>query len=390
MKRKLIALAVASAFVAPAAMADVTIYGVANVSFDSTNTGSATGTTSQSQTKVSSTQSRIGFKGTEDVGGGNSAIWQIEQGVNMDSSANSSTPACTSTAVPAGGGTPAITCGATTANNGILGTRNTFVGLKGDSWGQVVLGTNDSPYKSSTRGMDVFADTIADNRTLLGTQSAISFESRFANSITYNNTIGAIKLGAQYVAGAEAATAAGTTKGNAWSLSGGYAEGPITAALAYEIHDFGSAGTGTLGATGAAAVNQKERAFKLAGGYAVDQFAVNLVFEKMSDDFSAAKIDHRAWYLGGKYNLSGNDAVKLAYTKMNDVGVGTTSNGAKQISIGYDHNMSKRTTVYALYTKLSNDTAANYTLGSVSTGAVGGSGPDADPSAVSIGIKHSF
>ena len=74
MKKSLIALAVAGVFAAPAAMAaDTTIYGQANASFDGVDNGSG-GTTTN---KVSSNASRLGVKGSEDIGGGNSAIWQF-------------------------------------------------------------------------------------------------------------------------------------------------------------------------------------------------------------------------------------------------------------------------------------------------------------------------
>jgi len=59
--------------------------------------------------------------------------------------------------------------------------------------------------------------------------------------------------------------------------------------------------------------------------------------------------------------------------------------------VGYDHSLSKRTTVYALYTKLSNKSAATYRLSSQSTSAAGTAAvADADPSAWSIGMKHAF
>lgn len=388
MKRKLIALAIASVFVAPAAMADtgnVTLYGVMDASFDSTSTGATVGGNSVSTTKVSSSQSRIGFKGTEDLGGGTNAVWQIENGINSDNSA-------------------------TTGNAGTWNNRNTFVGLSGDSWGTILLGNYDSPYKSATRGMDVFADTIADNRNIMGlatmagaaanTPASLQFDGRSSNSLTYTTPdLGGIKLSGQYVAGAELATGQAQNKGSAYALSGVYASGPLTGVLAYAVHDFGDNTTGVLGTGVAGNPNKKERALKVAGGYAVDQFSVNLVFEKSTDDMTGAagttagSSDRKAYYLAGKYNISGTDAVKLAYTSAGNVGNNPAVNNTsvKQISVGYDHAMSKRTKVYALWSKVTNDTAAMYGLGTgVSTGAVGGTVVNTDPSAVSIGVKHTF
>ena len=112
MKKSLIALAVASAFVAPVAMADVTVYGQANASFGSVNDGT------NSVNKVSSDASRLGFKGSEDLGNGTSAIFQIESAIALD------------------GGTST------------LAGRNTFAGLSNANMGTVMAGLIDSPYKT--------------------------------------------------------------------------------------------------------------------------------------------------------------------------------------------------------------------------------------------------
>jgi predicted porin len=398
MKKKLLALAVAGAFVAPAAMADtgnVNVYGVINMSFDSTSTGNSAGGSSQSQTKVSSNQSRIGFKGTEDLGGGMNAFFQVEQLINVDNSANSTTVTTPAIAACAALPCPAVAATTTTvtANNGVLATRNSFVGLGGDSWGSVLLGRNDTPYKNSTRGMDLFGDTLGDNRSLMGA-GVISFDGRQADVVQYDSpNLSGFKVSLQYVAGAEAATTAGNVKGNAYSLAGTYAQGPMNLAAAYETHDMGTAGTGTMGATGAGVVNQKEKAYKLAGSYTMDQITGVLVYEKTDDGFGAGganALGHRSWYVGGKFAVTGSDAVKLAYTNRNNLG-NTANSSAKQISLGYDHSMSKRTTVYALYTKLTNDSAAANALGIAgTTGAVAAQGLDADPSAFQIGLRHAF
>src|SRR5690348_13995185 len=93
MNKKLMALAVAGALGAPAAALaqEVQIYGRANVGLD---TYSATGATAgsgsdfKSRTRVFDQGSRLGFRGTEDLGGGLKAIWQIESGVNIDTGTN--------------------------------------------------------------------------------------------------------------------------------------------------------------------------------------------------------------------------------------------------------------------------------------------------------------
>ena len=50
---------------------------------------------------------------------------------------------------------------------GCATSRNTFVGLTG-GFGTAILGRHDTPYKLATRSLDVFADNIADNRSIMG------------------------------------------------------------------------------------------------------------------------------------------------------------------------------------------------------------------------------
>lgn len=384
MQKKIIALAIAAAFSAPA-LADnsnVTIYGVANVSYDLVDTGSDTaGRQAFSSNKVSSNTSRLGLKGAEDLGDGLSAIWQIEQLVSLDNA------------------------------GGAFGTRNTYAGLKSNYAGTLLLGRHDTPYNISTRKFDVFTDGIADNRSILGGGRATaantapaaatatvgaSFDGRQPDVLAYispslNGVTGAIA----YVAGAEAQATSAQTKGSAWSLAGWYSVDALYASLGYEVHNIGNA-PGTVGNTAlAAGTSVKESAWKLGVSYKfIDALTASLAYERTSDNFGAAganALGHNAYYLSGKYAF-GNDAVKLAYSKAS--ANATANTGASQVSLGYDHSLSKRTTVYAQYTQLSNESAGVYNLFSA-TNATGSTAnalatAGSKPSAFSFGLKHTF
>ncbi|MDE2311447.1 MAG: porin [Betaproteobacteria bacterium] len=400
MKKKLLVLAVAGALAAPvAAMADATIYGQANVSFDVVNSSNGTTTAngaiaspaSVNANQVSSNASRIGFKGSEDLGGGLSAIYQIETLVNIDNSTSAATP-----------------------TNGFA-TRNTFAGLSSSSMGTLVLGRHDTPYKLATRHQDLFADTIADNRSLMGgvtgASAAASFDGRQTDVVAYiSPAMSGFTAAVAYVAGAETPVpAAIVTKGSAWSLAGMYNAGALNGSLAYEVHDLGTAGSGTLGAPILAGSSPKESAWKLGVGYTMDQFAVNAVYEKNTDNFGGGNVvgvpgtvggdffGHSAYYLSGKYNVTASDAVKLAYTHSGDINganlaAAKLNTAAHQVSLGYDHSLSKRTTVYALYTKLTNNAGAAYALGNAdaSSGGIAANGFNSSPSAFGLGMKHAF
>ncbi|HXU92330.1 MAG TPA: porin [Gallionella sp.] len=384
MQKKILVLALAAAVSAPAFAdnSNVTIYGVANVSYDITNTGSDTaGNPGFSSNKVSSNTSRLGLKGSEDLGDGLSAIWQIESLIQIDNSG---------------------------AGNG-LATRNTFAGLSSNTAGTVLLGRHDTPYNLSTRKLDLFADGIADNRSILGggrsaTAATVtagtatvgaSFDGRQPDVVAYiSPTLSGFTGAAAYVAGAEGQTAAGQNKGNAWSAAGWYNVDALYASLAYEVHNLGTAATGTIAAPVAALAGKKESAWKLGLSYKIDALTANFAYEKISDDFGAAganSLGHHAYYLGGKYAF-GNDAVKLAYSKAGSNA--TASTGARQISVGYDHSLSKRTTVYVQYTQLHNDANGDYQLSANGTGVPALPAPTSTggskPSAFSLGLKHTF
>ena len=392
MQKKIIALAIAAAFSAPAFAdtSNVTVYGVANVSYDMTKTGTVNPANSFSSNKVSSNTSRIGLKGTEDLGDGLSAIWQIETLINLDNNTN---------------GAP----GNTAATN-TLGGRNTFAGLSSKTAGTVLLGRHDTPYNISTRKLDIFADGIADNRSIMGGGLGLqtvgaSFDGRQPNVVAYiSPAMSGLTAAIAYVAGAEGQTLAAQTKGSAWSMAGLYSLDAFYASLAYEVHNIGNA-PGTLGPVPALVGTVKESATKLGLGYSVDAFSVGFAYERTSDNFGGVAalgtgalaagsnvLGHNAYYLAGKYNVSANDAIKLAYTKAGSLAVDATgTTGAKQFSLGYDHNLSKRTTVYAMYTKMTNETSGTYALSANGTGApavVAAGG--AAPSAFSFGMKHTF
>jgi predicted porin len=400
MQKKIIVLSVAAAIATPA-LADngnvpsfpdnsnnVSIYGHASVSFDSVNDGSAGVTQGVRTSKVSSNSSYIGFKGAEVLDDGLKAVWQVESLVSLD--------------------------GATTDT---LGSRNTYAGLSGDKLGMLLLGHYDTPYKLSTRRLDVFGQTLADNRSLLGgaagTSSFTAFDGRPSNTLDYiSPVLNGFTMAAAYVAGAELATVSGQKKGDIWSLAGWYDVAPFYASLAYEVHNLGAAGTGTL-AGGAANVytsaGSNESATRLGLGYKQDAFEVNLVYEKTSDNLGgtgapaflgapatvvgADVYGHSTYYLAGKHNI-GSDAVKVAYSRAGNLAgaAAGADTSANQLAVGYDHNLSKRTTLYALYTRLNNGTNVKYALSSaaIADGTTAASAAGAALSALSFGLQHTF
>lgn len=359
---------------AAAETGNVSVYGAANVSFELVSNGTgAAGTPPVSGArnigKVSSNASRLGLRGSEELGEGWFALWQIESLIAMDNA------------------------------GGSLATRNSYTGLSSNRLGRLLLGRYDTPYNSIARRLDPFIDTIADSQPLMGGTTGISaalgFAGRQTDTLLYTSpALQGFTGNAAYIAGAENIDTANLVKGSAWSFSGIYDVAPRYAALAYEEHKLGSVGAGTMSSASAPA-GSRESAWKLALGYTPEKFSLGFAYEHSNDNFGALGANqwgHDAYYLSGKY-LLGKDALKAAYSRVSRLGA-SANTGAQQYTLGYDHSLSTRTTLYGLYTRLHNQAAVNYGLSSASTGGgavtIVAPGSGASPTAFSFGIKHVF
>jgi len=330
MKKSLIALAVAGAFAAPAAFAataNVDVYGRPNMFIEDTN---ATGY----EMAVVDRQSILGFKGTEDLGGGLKAIWQIEQTISGNQDG-------------VGGGT-------TIAN------RNTFVGLSG-GFGTFLMGRHDTPYKLATGRLDLFSDTMADyNGGSVGAANNAAGKDSFtalvnathdarpAHAIAYISP----NFSGFSVALAGVASNAALDSGDnfdAYSLSATYSQGPLFASLAYQdVEVVGSA-------------------WKLGAGYTFGAARVGFIYEDV--DNNAPTADQKSWMINGAYAM-GPMTLKAQY---GNVDVSNTNQDRTKFSLGLDYSLSKRTTAMVIY-----DT--NKTKNNV-PGSLNG---------WSVGIRHTF
>lgn len=352
MKKSLIALAVAGTFAAPAfaATSNVDIYGVIKSSYDYIDTDAPAGSFDSNLTRISSNSSRIGFKGSEDLGGGLKAVWQWETSLATDTS------------------------GAATSN------RNTFVGLAG-GFGTFLVGTHDTPYKLATGSLDVFSDTMGDYNTIMGSVNGNNwFDLRGSNVWAYiSPTFSGFHVALARVNANETGTQ-GAADGDAWSLAGIYSNGPLFASLAWERHENGVFG---------AAANNDLTAWKLGVGYKFGDAKVGFGYESLDDDAGPTVNDRNAWFINGTYAM-GPITLKAQYASAGD-GDTAPDTSADYWAIGVDYNLSKRTKVYALYAATNNDAGGTYATGGAGAGGtftptVAGT----DPSVLSIGIEHSF
>jgi len=363
MQKKLIALSIASAMsVVPAlAYAEVNVSGQANMSVDVVNNGAVTNSVSNNQ--LNSNQSRLVFKGSEDLGDGLSAIYQLDTRFNVDNG----------------------TAGSTSTFWG----GNNYIGLKGNSWGAVMVGRIDAPYKTAFRKLDLFYDVAGDNRVGVGAGQGGLFTTdvRLNNVLAYMSpSMSGFQVALATVFGAETPVAPpNNAKGQAYSLSATYSMDSLYFAGGYQDAKQGDAGTGDLGGT----KDNQATSWKLGGGWTKDAFTVNAEVEgTTAKTLGNADQTGTNFYLAGSFALSASDSIRLAYTNHGETEGGApvsvkNDDSASQYAIGYAHDMSKATSVYATYVKTSSNPG-------YSSGVTNYSTAGADPSVISLGMKHAF
>ncbi len=370
--RSLLATAVLAALAggAQADSGNVTIYGKVRGGVDfQNNDASYDGsdlTTRVSQTKVSNYSSRIGFKGTEDLGNGLSAIWQIENGVAIDD--GSSGPA-----------------------TGTFGSRDTWVGLQGN-WGTLKLGRETSPYDDTASRFDKFQVTtrlaafLEQTNTKVGTSSStvkdpiVVGDTRKNNAVLYTSpSVNGFDGSVQWYTNEDKST---TTNGRGYSLRGGYKGNGLGIDLAYENNQNGK----TVSATQAG----KETALVLSVGYDITPTLTAGVklYRAKNDRASGATSSNGAdknsgYALFANYQASNAVALRAFYGRIKaerQNGIDDANDWTKKaLGLGASYSLSKRTALFAEYYGEKTDRRA-----------VTATSINLKKRIVSIGISHDF
>lgn len=419
MQKKFIALAVAGLVSGAAfAQSNVTVYGVADADFENVSATGATGNgigaantvvNAPGRTRVMSNSSYIGFKGTEALGNGLSAVFQIETQFALDNAQNSSAGA--------------------TANS--LANRDSFVGLTG-GFGTAILGYVSTPYRSLGAKFDVMpgATGVAGFNGLVGHVNVGATQA--ANGTTANTFAGTNNLNgigrtqaAVYVTptmsgfnGTVAYTSNETKSVDtansvvptlnpyAWNLAVNYDNGPLKAGYSYlDSRDaVAQGGTGVLVANTGSTL----KAHLLAAGYTFNgATTLNAMWNSnrvtvsgVAGAVGANELKNAVWYLGLKH-VMGQHEIAGMYARATDGSVGNTAGGtanadnrgANQFGVRYAYNLSKRSQVYALYSRISNSDNGNYDFGAGTSAANSSAatiGAGANPEAFGVGMRHSF
>ena len=397
MQKKLIALAIAGlASTAAFAQTNVTLYGVADVTLDSVkSSGDQSGTNANygNSGRVSSNSSYVGLKGKEDLGNGLNAVFQFETGFSAD------------TGVYNGSG------------------RDTFVGLSSNDFGTLVAGNLTGATRALGNRMEMLpgntgvgtAVSLLGNPLNIGnTGTTGTFDTRLANIVSYTTKdYNGLNFVLDYAFGEnkqlDNGLGAGTKNGTkTYEFGVNYAIGGWDLGYVYGKVDTGDK---VAGIAPAAIHVDLVKNHRLGLGYNFDGgHKVTFQWDRQEiDAVGGGDLKQNAYSLQGKYMVTPNGGIIGDYTVAKDLDMGGTQSntGAKMITVGYLQNLSKRTMVKALYSRISNDNNAGYNF---STGAVGatngtaailaainggpapaaGYGIGSDVSALSVGIRHSF
>ncbi len=418
MNKKLMAVAVAGAFGVPAvAMAQVEIYGRANVFADSYSaTGSAAAATDfKSRTRVNDQGSRLGVRGREDLGRGLRAVYQIESGVNIDTGSNT-----TST------GPTAATSGPTNASASTFATRDSFVGVEG-GWGRVLFG-RQSLYYGNGIIEQVTSNYVNVGLPLFsGNLIVPSPTARTSNVLSYTTpTVSGADATVAYSPQSEGTQAGANTDAKITALTARYT-GRVNAQLDWAKNKKSS--------SLAAGASGDQTGVKLGVGYPYApgaQIALVYVSQKLENvqagvttPVNAAlpgalangdSLKQKGWGINWEH-IFGNIQALAQYARVGDVnGCSGDCSGtkAKMYMVGAKYLLSKRTGVYATFNQIKNDSAGftDFTNGGgytpVNTTGVGaisltGTGTatttaaglapanaGADPRVIALGIIHNF
>jgi len=388
MKKKLVAVAVAGVLGAPLAAnaqtANVTLYGRLNITQEfvrgttcdaapvpSGNNPCPAGTKNPTVSRLSSNSSRFGLRGTESLGGGLSAIFQIESSINGDT------------------------------NAGNLGGRETFVGFQG-SWGTFKMGHFLMPLDDMHPifgNVPTYTTSILSTATLWAqgtlSKSDGGFDARLGNSLRYDSpSFNGFTFSGQ-IAQRDGSGTTGANTGDhpselrhayVFGANGIYNNGPIQVGVGYELNK------------DVRAQNVDDYDLTVTGAYNFGVVRVAAVYERLKYDVvTGGDLKRDLWGVSGTIPM-GPGTWYISWQRAND-GKGSSADGSRvgglakgsdtssdNYEISYTYPFSKRTQVYAGYTRVQNDSNASYTWNiNPYPIAIGGK-----PTGIVLGMIHFF
>ena len=345
MKKSLIALAVLAASGAAMAQSSVTLFGIVDTAVGYVDNANAAGDSVYGLTTSGNAISRLGFRGVEDLGGGLKAGFWLEGEIFGDNG----------------------------NANGFNFQRRSTVSLMG-GFGEVRMGRELTPSYSKTSSYDLFGQTgIGHFMGWTGNWYGIDGDSgnalRSSNMISYYTpNFSGFTAGLGYGFDEQ-------TTGKAGRYIGGYAaydNGPLSVALSYDERNV--------------AANFDRNTLTLAGSYNLNVVKLNAIVQQTKDDVIGTDSKVNAYALGASAPLGAGE-VKLQYAMYDQKAIDSK---AHHISLGYVHNLSKRTAVYGTVSYMDNKDSSKVGLSVKGLSEVKGPATGESQTGVQVGVRHSF
>ena len=388
MKKSLVALSVAALSTAALAQSNVTIYGTADVSAQGTSLSTHVGQSSNpsgTTFNLKSNDSSIGFKGTEALGNGNTALFQLESYVNVT-------------------GGEAVN----TNSGNLFGTmKDSYVGM-GTKYGNVLGGYLSTPYRATVNSFDVFpgdrSDSVIEN--VIGKQ-------RFGGRLVGQNATGYVQADSTVratalayamptlygVDGSIAYTGSNNNGSNNQTVNnvGGSTQTTLGLQNAFTFNlGWTGYGVAVKGAFSQAKVNATVQGTDSLGtalstntpfnGYTsylvgvqytgIQGLKTGVLYNRNSlgtngdGTLGAQKGSNNQVWVGASYRF-GNNEPRVSYVSTSDTSglssVGIGQDGGTQWNLGWGYYLSKRTQVYGMVTQYKNN--ANGVWSPIQTGS---------------------
>lgn len=331
------------------AQSSVTLYGTVDVFMQYLDNG---GKHSYSERSGGNTGSMFGLKGTEDLGNGLKAIFDLENGYNVNN-------------------------GGFFVDSSTLFYRQAWVGLSQNRYGQLTFGRQYQPTFWAIYPSDPFrADEVLSPLSALALAAtdtktlATQYQpGRLSNSMVYTSpNVGGFKFYGMYAFSATSTAPVPQTSGNTLDVALTYSGYGLYAGLAYSNQHAGTEtiplptttpSTGTLGLIGTehytGALAYRIGIVNLQANYSYSRPLDNAPAHSLAEllgavhSFSVAEV-------GATIQATSADTIELAAVERDVRGVHDNTIG---FQIGVDHNLSKRTALYARAGYMKNNGSAN-------------------------------
>lgn len=395
MQKKLIALAVAGLVSVPAfAQSNVTIYGIVDMGYAYRGDNVVDGVKNRNGIDSGiANGSRLGFKGTEDLGNGMKAGFVLEQGILVDTGSSA---------------------------QGRTFGRQSFAYL-GGNFGTVALGRQYAPQFVLLDSLDPFS-----TGQVGASNNIYAIEVRLDNLVSYTSPNW---NGFNVVAGYTFNAAGNESRGNnstplllspienwfgdarVWAINPNYKNGPLQVGVNYHQATLKAASSvGGIVNDLAFADGKKVKVWDIGGSYDLGVVKLAAMFGQRKADsdaigdflFNPLFKKSTQWLVGATVPVGPSGKVLLSYvhrkSELTD-GAATelgTNDDAKsgQWALGYEYALSKRTSIYTAYSDINNKGSAKATVDGLSlTGASVGdatSGGDGYQRGFNLGVRHVF